>query len=90
MRFGQSDKEDSGGLLLDVKAGDVLVIPAGVAHRAMEDTNEFCMVGAYPKGAPSWDMKYGHSQDEAKEAASRVEKIPLPAADPFTGEPIWT
>lgn len=90
MRFGQSDEETSGGVLLSVKAGDVLVIPAGVSHRAMEDSDGFCMVGAYPKGAPSWDMNYGRSQEEVKEAASRIEKIPLPSADPFTGSSLWT
>jgi uncharacterized protein YjlB len=40
---------------LDVRAGDVLLLPAGVAHRAERAEDGFCMVGSYPAGAKSWD-----------------------------------
>lgn len=39
--------------------GDVVIIPAGVAHRCVEEKGGFMMVGAYPRGAPQWDMNYG-------------------------------
>ncbi|KAK9825331.1 hypothetical protein WJX74_010061 [Apatococcus lobatus] len=38
-----------------VTAGDVLVIPAGVAHKQVKSSGGFTMVGAYPVGAPHWD-----------------------------------
>jgi uncharacterized protein YjlB len=43
---------------LDVRAGDVLLIPAGVAHRSLpgRKTADFCMVGAYPRASVQWDM----------------------------------
>jgi len=53
-----------------VKEGDVIVVPAGVAHRLLEDVEGgFEMVGSYPKGR-SWDMCYGKKGEESK-----IEKI---------------
>ena len=49
-----------------VKAGDVVVLPAGVAHRLLEDlAGGFQMVGSYPKGC-NWDMCYGNKGEEEK------------------------
>lgn len=49
-----------------VEEGDVIVVPAGVAHRLVEDlTGSFTMVGSYPKGT-SWDMCYGKEGEEEK------------------------
>jgi uncharacterized protein YjlB len=39
-------------VVLDVKSGDVIVVPAGVAHCALNESGEFCMVGAYPEVTP--------------------------------------
>ena len=50
--------------------GDVVVVPAGVAHRLLEEIKPpFQMVGSYPRGL-SWDMCYGKSGEEA-----RIKKI---------------
>jgi uncharacterized protein YjlB len=50
--------------------GDVVVVPAGVGHRLINDYGSgFEMVGSYPKGK-SWDMCYGKKGEEDK-----VEKI---------------
>jgi uncharacterized protein YjlB len=38
------------GLTLDLEAGDLLVIPAGVAHRTVIASGDFRVVGAYPIG----------------------------------------
>ena len=49
-----------------VEQGDVIVVPAGVAHRLLEDmAGGFCMVGSYPKGK-SWDMCYGKEGEDEK------------------------
>lgn len=51
--------------------GDVVVIPAGVAHRLLEDVGKmagdmpFEMVSSYPLGH-SWDMCYGKIGEEEK------------------------
>jgi uncharacterized protein YjlB len=46
------------GMKLNVKKGDVIVLPAGVAHRNLNKENAVTCVGAYPRGK-SYDMNYG-------------------------------
>lgn len=41
---------------LEVRSGDVLLVPAGVAHRSVKRTPDFCMVGAYPHGVAQSDL----------------------------------
>ena len=49
-----------------VGKGDVMVVPAGVAHRLLEDIEGgFTMVGSYETGK-SWDMCYGNDGEEEK------------------------
>jgi len=48
-----------------VETGDVIVVPAGVAHRLLEDRGAFQMVGSYPVGK-DWDMCYGAQGEEEK------------------------
>jgi len=49
-----------------VGEGDVVIVPAGVGHRLLEDFDgNFEMVGSYPKGK-SWDMCYGKQGEEDK------------------------
>lgn len=82
LRFGVSDKEASAGSVEeDVKPGDVIVIPAGVAHRCVNEKGGFTMVGAYPRGSRQWDMNYGGEHP----GGDGVERT-VPAADPVWGE----
>ena len=46
-----------GGIICDLKIGDVVVIPAGVSHKKLSSTGDFRVVGAYPAGQ-SPDMCY--------------------------------
>jgi uncharacterized protein YjlB len=49
-----------------VERGDVIVVPAGVGHRLLDDYGSgFEMVGSYPKGK-SWDMCYGRKEENEK------------------------
>lgn len=58
--------EDNPGRIEPVlEQGDVVIVPAGVAHRLMEDYGGFQMVGSYPVGK-NWDMCYGKSGEEDK------------------------
>lgn len=67
-----------------VGAGDVLVVPAGVGHRLLEDVEgEFEMVGAYPKGC-GWDMCYGKEGEEG--AWERIRGLEWFARDPVYGD----
>ncbi|OIW25386.1 hypothetical protein CONLIGDRAFT_622957 [Coniochaeta ligniaria NRRL 30616] len=49
----------------EVGVGDVVVIPAGVGHRLLEDLGGFEMVGSYMPGC-EWDMCYGREGEEDK------------------------
>lgn len=71
------------GKALDVKAGDVVVIPAGVAHKREAASADFMMVGAYPPGQ-SADLLRGDA-GERPGADERIAKVAMPATDPVAG-----
>jgi len=77
--------EENDGRVEEVVAeGDVIVMPAGVAHRLLEDLEGgFEMVGCYPKGC-SWDMCYGKKGEEGK--VKGIEKLPWFTRDPVYGD----
>jgi len=67
-----------------VKKGDVIVVPAGVGHRLLEDVSGgFEMVGSYPKGK-SWDMCYGMEGEENR--IQSIGKLGWFDKDPIYGE----
>lgn len=73
-----------GRVEVEVKAGDAIVIPAGVAHRLVEDVEGgFEMVGSYPKGC-SWDMCYGKEGEE--DMAEKVKGVEWFRKDPLYGD----
>jgi len=78
VRFGGEDGE-----VVAVSSGDVVVIPAGVAHALINATNDFAVVGAYPGGAD-----YETVRDDPGALASsqkRIAQVRLPDADPIDG-----
>lgn len=78
VRFG-----GEGGELVPVRAGDVVVIPAGVGHRNEGASRDLLVVGAYPGGAEP-DIRKGDADDPAA-AKARIRRVALPAADPVFG-----
>jgi uncharacterized protein YjlB len=77
-------EQNPGRVEAEVNAGDMLVVPAGVGHRLVEDVEGgFMMVGAYPKGC-GWDMCYGKEGEEGK--AEAVGKVAWLDRDPLYGE----
>jgi uncharacterized protein YjlB len=71
------------GVLVEVEQGDVLILPAGVAHKNLGPGNFFKCVGAYPFGQ-DFDMNYGKPEERPK-ADSNIKKVPLPKQDPVFG-----
>ena len=68
----------------DVSEGDVVIVPAGVGHRLLEDLDGgFEMVGAYPKGR-QWDMCYGKEGEEDK--VKSIEELDWFDKDPIYGD----
>ena len=72
------------GRSLALKAGDVLVLPAGVAHRCEGAEGGFLVVGAYPPGQ-KWDTMRGEVA-ERPDADKRIARVPLPTTDPVGGQ----
>ncbi len=82
------------GPIVEVGAGDVLVLPAGTGHCRIETGGGFGVVGAYPSNQPDWDMC--RADPGIREAAlARIAAVPLPTADPVGGRDgplmrLWT
>ena len=66
-----------------IEKGDVLIIPAGVAHKNLGAENSIGVVGAYPDGR-DYDMNYGNP-DERPETDQNIKKVPVPGSDPVFG-----
>lgn len=70
------------GEKVQIEAGDIIVIPAGVGHKNLGGKN-LGVVGAYPDGR-NWDLMRG-LVDERPEADQNIAALPLPGTDPFLG-----
>jgi uncharacterized protein YjlB len=71
------------GITQSLRAGDVVIIPAGVAHKNLGASSNFGVVGAYPGGREA-DMNYGKA-DERLVADYNIAHVPLPRRDPVYG-----
>ena len=67
-----------------VAAGDVVVIPAGVAHKRILSSTDFLVVGCYPPGQEDWDLLRGNPDDRPK-ADENIARVALPKTDPVEG-----
>jgi len=72
------------GERLQVKMGDVIVLPVGTGHKKIESSDDFQVVGAYPNGTnPNLrrrDIK-SRTQDLAE-----IKNVPIPNTDPVFGD----
>lgn len=80
-----SAKVEFGGIKgrkLQLKAGDVAVLPAGTGHRLIDASRNFLVVGAYPP-----DGTYDECTDtrDRAEAARRIARVGRPKTDPVFG-----
>ena len=73
-----------GGLLVTLRAGDVAVLPAGVAHKNEEQSPDFRVVGAYAHGI-SPDLNYGKA-GERPGTDKNIAAVRLPETDPLQGK----
>jgi uncharacterized protein YjlB len=71
------------GKNVEVHAGDVIVIPAGVAHQNISASNDLDVVGAYP-GGRQWDLLRGLPGERPK-ADQNIAALPTPENDPIYG-----
>jgi uncharacterized protein YjlB len=71
------------GATVELRAGDVVVIPAGVAHKRESASGDLLVIGSYPKGQrPDIFQADAATHDKA---AANVGSVALPASDPVTG-----
>ncbi len=71
------------GATVELREGDVVVIPAGVAHKRESASADLLVIGSYPKGQrPDICRAEPTTHDKA---AANVAKVALPALDPVTG-----
>ena len=72
------------GRTLGVRAGDVIVLPAGTGHRRISASEDLLVVGAYPASSGDYDEpKPGEIDHRA--AIRRIAKVAPPACDPVYG-----
>ena len=71
------------GREVEIRPGDGVMIPAGVAHNCLEDKG-LTVVGAYPEGQ-SPDMRYGRP-GERPEVDRNILALGRPPSDPVTGQ----
>jgi uncharacterized protein YjlB len=82
---GRADVQLGGpeGTCVELVRGDVVIIPAGVAHKCLRSSPDFLVVGAYPDGR-QYDMNYGKAEERST-AQRNIEQVPLPERDPVYG-----
>lgn len=80
------------GRQLTVKAGDVVILPAGTGHQRISASSDFLVVGAYP--LPEKYDVCRISDEERERALVTIPKVPVPKKDPVYGsgsglEHVW-
>jgi len=71
------------GQTVEVRPGDVILIPAGVAHQNIGASPDFSVVGAYPDGR-QWDLLRGLPGERPKSDRT-IAALPIPDYDPIYG-----
>lgn len=73
-----------GGQEVEVKNGDLVVIPAGVGHCCKWASDDFKVIGAYPRGQEDYDICT--EKDNPEEKKKNIAEVALPLADPVAGK----
>lgn len=71
------------GRQLALRAGDVVVLPAGTGHCNRGSSADLLVVGAYPNGM-RWDLRRGDPA-ERDEVLANISRVPPPGQDPVNG-----
>ncbi|MGN6483273.1 MAG: cupin domain-containing protein [Thermomicrobiales bacterium] len=72
------------GKRLDLRAGDLVVLPAGTAHCNLGQSDDLLVVGGYPASQRP-DLLRGEPDDRPA-ADETIANVPLPTTDPVLGE----
>lgn len=69
------------GKIIQVDAGDVIILPAGVGHHSIDNSLDYQFVGGYPNGA-DWNLKIGLTDADRTFIRDEIAQIPIPDTDP--------
>ncbi len=72
------------GERVELKTGDVIVLPAGTGHKKLDGSPDFAVVGAYYDGINP-DIRKRDPNARAQ-AISQISAVPVPKTDPVFGE----
>jgi len=70
------------GRTLSLKAGDVVILPAGTGHQCLSESADFLVVGAYP---PFGTYDECTKAEDRKQALEEIPKVGRPRKDPVYG-----
>ncbi|MFJ2685962.1 cupin [Pseudomonas sp. NPDC087342] len=70
-----------GGHVLEVTAGDVLLLPAGTGHCNLDSSEDFLVVGAYPPGQRADICR----EPPTKAQLANIDTLLFPDQDPVQG-----
>lgn len=73
-----------GGEIFHLTMGDIILLPAGVAHKRIESSEDYEIAGSYPSGQ-SPDLRKG-SHEEWEEVLNNISKVKLWKKNPVTGD----
>ena len=73
-----------GGPIVQVDAGDAVLLPAGTGHRLIEASGDLLVIGAYPPGADVDLIRAGEGDGAAIRV--RIGAVARPASDPVVGD----
>jgi uncharacterized protein YjlB len=71
------------GQTVEIRSGDVILIPAGVAHHNIGASPDFSVVGAYPMGANGIASRFALANGQ--NPISTIAALPIPDYDPIYG-----
>jgi len=72
------------GRLIELRTGDVIVLPAGTGHHRHTASKDLLVVGAYPEGSEYDEVR--PEDDDYAASLGNIWKLPLPLRDPVYGD----
>jgi len=71
------------GQVLEIRAGDVAILPAGTGHQKLMASDDFLVIGAYPPGS-KMEITRATPENHAK-ALKTIPQVVVPVSDPVMG-----